>query len=199
MSEYAVVTGIRGVFTHPPVLKAGVNDVTSAGPDDAFRNLEGTVPEMLFHVLRSQIQAGIRKVKTQQSRRLSVTSCNAQSLREVAQAQVGEARTEADMIDAHAKIVQQSRTETMGPAEGQVLARLLRDIRISSRSQREGLSEGIGYMELRVASEHVIALREVVIDLQVTLVIIELVPYSATEVGSDCGVNLGMWILRRSE
>ena len=36
MSQHSVVSGVRRVFTHPPVLEAEVNDVTAAGPDHAF-------------------------------------------------------------------------------------------------------------------------------------------------------------------
>ena len=87
----------------------------------------------------------------------------------------------------------------MGPAEGQVFPGLLRDIGIGSRAQHESLSEGIGHVELRVASEYVIVLREVVIDLQVALIIVELISYSAAEVGAYSSINLSVGILSRCE
>jgi len=53
--EHAVVPGIGGIFSHAPVLKAGVDDVATAGPDHAFRKLQCPVAKVLFNILRTQI------------------------------------------------------------------------------------------------------------------------------------------------
>ena len=112
---------------------------------------------MLLNVWRTQIQAGIGEVKRQEPRRLCVASGNTQALREVAQPQVAKAGTEAYMVDANPKIIQQARAEAVRPADRHVFARLLGEIRIGSRPQQKRLSEWVGHVKLGIAAGYVIS------------------------------------------
>ena len=103
------------------------------------------------------------------------------------------------MIDANSKIVQQTRAEAVSPTERQIFARLFRGVRVGPRPQHKRLGEGVRHVKLGVAAVYVIALRKVVIDLEVALIVVQLVSDAATEVVAYSGIRLGMRILSRSK
>ena len=179
IAKRAIISRIDVILALAHVLKTALDLVAAMSKDHVVFQLALGGVEYLNQIAKSETGCSsiiARDIEFNQARCLSVAAGNAECLTDIAQRGGWRyALSESDSIEAEASFVQQIRADRMGPVNNCIpdgLVAALRGAAVAEHAAREGW---LFEIHVRPASEDMVFLRGVEVDLHVVLVVVQIV------------------------